>query len=78
VAATIGFTLFAVYVAVHMLRATRAHEPATIRGAIKRLLVGFVLIDACAALAAAGWTAGVAVLVLLAPTLIGARRAPMT
>jgi hypothetical protein len=78
VAATIGFTLFAVYVAVHMLRAARAHEPTEIRGAIKRLLIGFVLIDACAALAAAGWTAGLAVLLLLAPTLAGARKAPMT
>jgi len=78
VAATIGFTLFAVFVAVHMLRAARAHEPAVIRGAVKRLLLGFVLIDACAALAAAGWTAGIAVLLLLLPTLAGARRAPMT
>jgi 4-hydroxybenzoate polyprenyltransferase len=78
VAATIGFTLFAVYVAVHMLRAARAHEPGVIRGAVKRLLLGFVLIDACAALAAAGWASGLAVLLLLAPTLAGARRAPMT
>jgi hypothetical protein len=78
IAATIGFTALAVYVAIHMLRAARALETHVIRAAIKRLLVGFVLIDSCAALAAAGWVSGLAVLLLIAPTLIGAKRAPMT
>lgn len=78
VAATVALFAFAIYAGVHMLRAARAHEPAVIRGAIKRLLLGFLFMDACAATAAAGGLAGGAVLLLIAPTLLGARRAPMT
>jgi 4-hydroxybenzoate polyprenyltransferase len=78
VAATIGLSAFAAYVAVQALRAMRAREPHEIRAAITRLLVGFILMDACAATAAAGWLSGFAVVLLLAPTLLGARKAPMT
>ncbi|MCA9237942.1 MAG: UbiA family prenyltransferase [Planctomycetales bacterium] len=46
--------------------------------AIVGLLRGFIVLDALAALAAAGWAAAACVLLLLAPTLIAARRAPMT
>jgi hypothetical protein len=77
-AATLALLAFAVYATIHALRAARAHQPGEIRGAIKRLLLGFVLIDTSAALAAAGWLSGAAVLALLAPTLLGARKAPMT
>jgi 4-hydroxybenzoate polyprenyltransferase len=76
--ATVGIFAFIVYVAMYAGRAARALEPLTIRGAVKKLLVGFVLMDACAATAAAGLLSGLAVLLLLAPTLIAARRAPMT
>lgn len=78
ISATVGLFGFAAYVAVYAGRAARALEPMAIRGAVKKLLIGFVLMDACAATAAAGLLSGVAVLLMLAPTLIAARRAPMT
>jgi 4-hydroxybenzoate polyprenyltransferase len=49
-----------------------------IRGCVKRMILGFIVIDACAATFAAGWMSGVAVLLLLVPTLVAARQAPMT
>jgi 4-hydroxybenzoate polyprenyltransferase len=49
-----------------------------IRGLVKRMIVGFIVIDAGAAAIAAGWLSGLAVLALVIPTLIAARRAPMT
>jgi 4-hydroxybenzoate polyprenyltransferase len=76
--ATVGIFAFAAYVAMYAGRAARALNPLTIRGAVKKLLIGFVLMDACAATAAAGLPSGVVVLLLLAPTLVAARRAPMT
>ncbi len=76
--ATVGLFALAFYVAMHVSRAARALDPATIRTAVKKLLVGFILIDACAATAAAGWLSGLAVLSLLVPTLVAARQAPMT
>lgn len=49
-----------------------------IRSLVTRLLQGFIVIDAIVATLAAGWLAGLAVLALLIPTLIIARRAAMT
>lgn len=49
-----------------------------IRHVVTRLLQGFIVIDAIVATLAAGWLAGLAVLALLIPTLIIARRAAMT
>jgi 4-hydroxybenzoate polyprenyltransferase len=49
-----------------------------IRRTVKRMILGFIVIDAMAATWAAGWASGLAVLALLIPSLIGARRAPMT
>lgn len=49
-----------------------------IRSLVTRLLQGFIVIDAVVATLAAGWLAGLAVLALLIPTLIIARRAAMT
>ncbi len=53
-------------------------EPRRHVAAIVGLLRGFIVLDALAATAAAGWTAGAIVLTLLAPTVIASRRAPMT
>jgi hypothetical protein len=39
---------------------------------------GFIVVDAIAATLAAGWPSGLAVLALLIPTLLLARRIPMT
>lgn len=49
-----------------------------IRNVVTRMLQGFIVIDAAAATLAAGWTAGLAVLTLLIPTLIISRWAAMT
>lgn len=49
-----------------------------IRNLVTRLLQGFIVIDAIVSTLAAGWLAGLAVLALLIPTLIIARRAAMT
>jgi 4-hydroxybenzoate polyprenyltransferase len=49
-----------------------------VRNLVTRLLQGFIVIDALAATAAAGWPSGLAVLALLIPTLIIARWADMT
>ena len=49
-----------------------------IRNVVTRLLQGFIVLDAIAATLAAGWLAGLAVLALLIPTMIIARRAAMT
>jgi heme O synthase-like polyprenyltransferase len=78
IAATVGLFAFAVFVAFHVSRAARALDPRVVRRGVKAMLLGFVVIDACAAMAAAGWPSGFAVLALLVPTIIGARRAPMT
>ena len=48
------------------------------RRLVTRMILGFIVIDAAAATYAAGWHSGLAVLTLLAPSLIAARRAPMT
>lgn len=78
IAATVGLFAFAVFAAFHVSRAARALNPLDVRRGVKAMLLGFVVIDACAAMAAAGWASGLAVLALLIPTLVGARRAPMT
>ncbi len=49
-----------------------------VRHLVTRMLQGFIVIDAIAATAAAGWPSGLAVLSLLIPTLIIARWAAMT
>lgn len=49
-----------------------------IRRTVKRMILGFIVIDALAATWAAGWASGLAVLALLIPSVLGARRAPMT
>jgi 4-hydroxybenzoate polyprenyltransferase len=49
-----------------------------VRNLVTRLLQGFIVIDAVAATFAAGWPSGLAVVLLLIPTLLVARRAPMT
>jgi 4-hydroxybenzoate polyprenyltransferase len=49
-----------------------------IRNLVTRLLQGFIVIDAAVAAIAGGWLAGFAVLALLIPTLLLARRAAMT
>lgn len=48
------------------------------RRAVTLMIQGFIVIDAVAATAAAGWPAGLAVLALLIPTTLAARWAPMT
>jgi 4-hydroxybenzoate polyprenyltransferase len=49
-----------------------------VRNLVSRMIQGFIVIDAIAATAAAGWASGLAVLTLLIPTMMIARRAPMT
>ncbi len=49
-----------------------------VRRIVTRMILGFIVIDAVAATIAAGLPSGLAVLALLAPSLIAARRAPMT
>lgn len=49
-----------------------------IQTTVKRMILGFIVIDAIAATWAAGWPSGLVVLALLIPSLLGARRAPMT
>jgi 4-hydroxybenzoate polyprenyltransferase len=78
VIASVGLFVVSVYAAVAVRRATESSEPTVIRSSVKQLIVGFVLIDACGAAAAAGVGSGVAVLALLLPAIVGARRAPMT
>jgi 4-hydroxybenzoate polyprenyltransferase len=48
------------------------------RALVTKMILGFIVLDACAATVAAGWLSGVAVLALLIPSLLAARRAPMT
>jgi 4-hydroxybenzoate polyprenyltransferase len=48
------------------------------RRLVTKLIQGFIVIDAIAATAAAGWSAGLIVLALLVPTLRLARTSPMT
>jgi len=78
VVATVGLFAFMLYAAVLVSRARASGGQGGVRGAVKQLLVGFILIDACGAAAAAGVASGLAVLALVIPTLVGARRAPMT
>jgi 4-hydroxybenzoate polyprenyltransferase len=49
-----------------------------VQNLVTRLIQGFIVIDAVAATAAAGWQSGLVVLLLLIPTILLARRAPMT
>jgi 4-hydroxybenzoate polyprenyltransferase len=56
----------------------REASSAEFRRQVTVLLRGFILIDAAAAVVAAGWGAGLAVLFLLIPTWIASRFAPMT
>jgi 4-hydroxybenzoate polyprenyltransferase len=49
-----------------------------VRRLVTCMILGFIVIDAVAATYAAGWLSGLSVLALLAPSLIAARRAPMT
>jgi 4-hydroxybenzoate polyprenyltransferase len=49
-----------------------------VRNLVSRMIQGFIVIDAAAATFAAGWQSGLAVLALLIPTLLIARRTPMT
>lgn len=52
--------------------------PEAIRRFVGWLILGFLAIDALVCLAAAGWIAAAAVLLLVFPTLFLARVAPMT
>lgn len=56
----------------------RSPTPATFRQHVTRLLLGFILFDALACAAAAGWPAGAIVLTLVLPTILISRWAPMT
>jgi 4-hydroxybenzoate polyprenyltransferase len=78
VAATLGFIVVMLLVGATVNRAKQSRDPLVVRLAVKRLIVGFILIDACAATASAGMPSGLAVLALVAPTLLAARWAPMT
>jgi hypothetical protein len=49
-----------------------------VRRIVTRMILGFILLDAVAATIAAGLPSGLAVLALMIPSLLGARRAPMT
>jgi 4-hydroxybenzoate polyprenyltransferase len=49
-----------------------------VRNLVTRMIQGFIVLDAVAATLAAGWPSGLAVLALLIPTILIARRAPMT
>jgi 4-hydroxybenzoate polyprenyltransferase len=49
-----------------------------VQNLVTRLIQGFIVIDAVAATAASGWQSGLVVLALLIPTILIARRAPMT
>jgi 4-hydroxybenzoate polyprenyltransferase len=49
-----------------------------VRNLVTRMIQAFIVIDAVAATLAAGWLSGLAVLALLIPTILIARRAPMT
>jgi 4-hydroxybenzoate polyprenyltransferase len=49
-----------------------------VRNLVTRMIQGFIVWDALAATYAAGWRSGLAVLALLIPAMIVARRAPMT
>lgn len=78
---------FAVLVGIYTIALTYVARSETIgdmarmlhvRNLVTRMLQGFIVIDAVAATLAAGWTAGLAVLALLLPTVIIARLAPMT
>lgn len=51
---------------------------ASFRRRVTALLCGFILIDACAAAAVAGWKAGLIVLALWIPTRFASRFVPMT
>jgi 4-hydroxybenzoate polyprenyltransferase len=55
-----------------------AERALNVRRQVKRMILGFIVIDAVAATIAAGWLSGLAVLALLIPSQIAARRAPMT
>ena len=58
--------------------AGNASRQAAVRRLVTRMIQGFIVLDAAAATLAAGWTAGLTVLALLVPTLLVARRTPMT
>jgi hypothetical protein len=65
----------------YLARSEAAGDPArqaTRRRLVKSMILGFIVIDAIAVAIAAGWEAGLVVLALLIPTLLLARRAPMT
>lgn len=53
-------------------------QPARVQKAVSRLITMFVPIDALVSVAAAGWLAGLIVLVLLVPTYVATRRVSMT
>lgn len=55
-----------------------ASRQAAVRRLVTRMIQGFIVIDAAAAGVAAGWQSGLAVLALLVPILLIARRTPMT
>ena len=52
--------------------------PQNVQEYVSRLIVMFILLDALACAAVAGWPASLVVLALLVPTYIATRRAPMT
>jgi 4-hydroxybenzoate polyprenyltransferase len=49
-----------------------------VRNLVTRMIQGFIVLDALAATLATGWPSGLAVLALLIPTILIARRTPMT
>lgn len=76
----VGIGLYTVALT-YIARGETAGDPAAIaarRTLVKRMIMGFIVLDACAATLAAGWPSGLAVFALLIPSQIAARWAPMT
>ena len=67
--ATVGGLIF---------RAISRPTPKTVQRAIKTFILLFIVVDAVVCWAVAGWVPGLVVLSLLVPTLLIARRTPMT
>lgn len=83
-AAALAFAAFVGLYSVALTQVARSETVGTIsrklrvRNLVARMIQGFIVIDAAAATVAAGWASGLAVLALLAPTIVLSRWAPMT
>lgn len=77
-AALVGAYTVALTVAARSETIGAAARRLRVRNMVSRMIQGFIVLDAIAATIAADWTAGLAVLALLIPTLLLCRRAPMT